>query len=99
MQYDLKKEYINKIKEIISEYTDVQEIILYGSRAKNTNKKYSDIDIALKGKNISYNITLDIKHRLEEETYIPYFFDVINYNTINSQELIKEIDKYGIKLK
>lgn len=35
------------------------------------------------------------KYELEEETYLPYFFDVVAFNTIENQALKEHIQKYG----
>ena len=43
------EEKINKIIHLIVEKTDPEKIILFGSRAKGTAHKGSDIDIALEG--------------------------------------------------
>ena len=38
------------IKEIISRYSEIEEAILFGSRAKGTYRTGSNVDIALVGK-------------------------------------------------
>ena len=69
--------------------------ILYGSCALGTFKKGSDIDIALKGKEITSTICSLIHFELEEETLLPYFFDITNYEIIKNQKLIEHIDRVG----
>ncbi len=67
----------------------VSKAILYGSRAKGTHKRGSDVDIALIG---------DEKHVsniLNEETNLPYFFDVINLQDIVSPNLLAHIQRVG----
>jgi predicted nucleotidyltransferase len=57
-------------------------------------KKGSDVDIAIMGKNADFTLAAKIKSHLEDDTYLPYFFDVISYNTIKSDELKEHIRRY-----
>ena len=64
MLYGLKEETINQIKEVISHYQQVDEVILYGSRAMGNFKRGSDIDLTLKGKEL--NLTTEGEKFLKE---------------------------------
>lgn len=86
-----KKILIEKFKKI----PEIEKVIFFGSRALGNHKKGSDIDICIKGKKITQDITSHLHYILEEETTLPYFFDVINYNTINNKDLITHIDTKG----
>ena len=48
----LSEETVAKFVRAIRECDKVQEIILYGSRAKGSFKKFSDIDMTLKGEGL-----------------------------------------------
>lgn len=95
MKHGLSDEQIIEIKKIFSQKPKVKEAILFGSRSLGTHKKTSDIDIALKG-DIPYDMILKIKSILNEETFIPFFFDILDYKRINNKDLTKEIDEKGI---
>lgn len=66
---------------------------IFGSRAKGTNKKYSDIDIAvdLNGKKLDVSILGKILIEFQEST-LPYEVDVVDLNSIdeNFRNLIKK---------
>src|SRR3989339_390089 len=62
----------------------------------NHHKEASDVDIALKGHRVSIDISNKV-HSLLEETNLPFFFDVLNYNTLNNEELKYQIDRQGIQ--
>jgi len=49
---------------------------IYGSRATLSHRAGSDIDIVIYGKDINRKICLKLKDKLEEETGIPFFFDI-----------------------
>lgn len=87
---------LETIISYIKQFTEIEKVIIFGSRSKGTYKKGSDIDLAISGTNISFDTTASLKELLnnDENNFIPYFFDIINYN--NCDEHIKfEIDKYG----
>jgi predicted nucleotidyltransferase len=94
MKYGFSEKQSKDIIELISKYEEIEEAILFGSRAMGTQKKASDIDITIKGKNADYTISVKLKSDLED-TSLPYFFDIISYNTINSDELKEHIEQYG----
>ena len=66
---------------------------IFGSRVKGTNKKYSDIDIAvdLNGKKLDVSILGKILIEFQEST-LPYEVDVVDLNSIdeNFRNLIKK---------
>ena len=54
---------------------------IFGSRAKGTNRKFSDIDVAIRA---SQDIPLSIMARLNydfEESNLDYFVNVVDLNT------------------
>ena len=77
---------------------EIKEAIFFGSRAMGNYKKGSDIDICIKGENITPSITSRLHDILEEEINLPYFFDVINYNSISNKDLKNHIDGVGEKI-
>ena len=83
------------LKSVFEKFYEINEVILFGSRALGTHKKSSDIDLAIKGK-VNINTLSKLKYTLEEETILPYFFDVIIYDNLENQELKKHIDEFGV---
>lgn len=88
---DLEEKYINYIKQIISKYLTNFEVYLYGSRAKGTARKYSDVDIAIFSEELSEKIRLKICFEFENSTF-PFKLDIINMKTISKEfkELISD---------
>ncbi|VVH57826.1 Type I restriction-modification system, specificity subunit S (EC, partial [uncultured Gammaproteobacteria bacterium] len=76
-------------------YKAVEKAILFGSRAIDTYKEASDVDIAIKGENADWSLAMTIQDHLEEETYLPFFFDVVAYGSVESEELRRHIDGKG----
>ena len=94
--FGLKESDIFQICSTLAIHNDVDEAILFGSRAKGTYKKGSDVDIALKGASINLSTVNSISFTLNEESLMPYKFDILNYQTIQNQELLHHIERVGI---
>jgi predicted nucleotidyltransferase len=93
--FGLKKDDLQTICGILAQEPAIEQAIIFGSRAKGNYKPGSDVDIALKGKNLSAKITTTISFQLNEETTMPYKFDVLNYHTIKEPALIEHINRVG----
>ena len=83
------------IIKAISECPQIEKAIIFGSRAMGNYKKGSDIDIAIVGAEINYEITSRLNGKLNEQLPIPYYIDVVNFNTINNDELRQHILEDG----
>ena len=82
------------LKDVFKKFDDIKEVILFGSRALGTHKIASDIDLAIKG-NVDINTLSKLKYNLEENTNLPYFFDVVIYDNLENMELKRHIDGVG----
>lgn len=82
------------LQNVFKKFDDIKKVILFGSRALGTHKTASDIDLAIKGK-VDINTLSKLKYTLEEDTNLPYFFDVVIYDNLDNMELKKHIDGFG----
>jgi predicted nucleotidyltransferase len=86
---------IARLIQVINSYLDVEEAIVFGSRAMGNYKPGSDVDIALKG-NLKPETADDIAIELNERIPLPYKFDVVAYASLSHhQPLLDHIDRYG----
>ena len=76
----------------------IQELVLFGSRAKGSYKKGSDVDLAINCSELGDQAAIRLSIELNENTFIPYFFDVIDMKNITNQDLIEHIERVGIRL-
>ncbi len=97
MKIGLTNSEIAAIKTCAATFPEISDVIVYGSRALGNHKVGSDVDITLKG-SISLDTVSRVKYKLEEETNLPYFFDISDYNSLRNSDLIEHINKYGISL-
>lgn len=96
MPYGLNEEQINQIREKFADFPEVEKALLFGSRAKGTQKEGSDIDLVLVG-NISHKELLSLKSSLNDLD-TPYMFDVVIYSNIKKEALKKYINRVGVSI-
>lgn len=89
---------LSTLREVFTKFDAIEEVVLFGSRARGTHKKASDVDLAIKGKNIDLDTLAKLTYTLEEETTLPYFFDVVIYNKIKDDALKRAIDEVGERI-
>lgn len=94
MQYGFKKETLKKINSIFARYEEVEEVVLYGSRAKGKYKPGSDVDLTLKGKKLNLKLLNKISLDLDD-LLLPYTFDLSIYHHITNPDLIEHIERVG----
>lgn len=82
-------------KKALEQCEEIEKAIIFGSRAMGNYKNGSDVDIAVLGELISNNTILKLNDYLNEIYPLPYFFDIINYNSITNENLKKHIDIEG----
>lgn len=97
MKYGLNDEELGLIKAIFARYPNIDKSILFGSRAKGTNKPYSDVDIALVGNSLTITDVLRL-HNDIDDLLLPYEFDICLYKDLENIELKNHIDRRGITI-
>lgn len=91
-QYGLSEINGKRIIDVFSRFSEVQEAVLFGSRAKGNYRQGSDI--AVKG-----TISKDVLSALLvafDETVLSYFVDIVVYDHIKNMALKEHIDRVGI---
>lgn len=69
----------------------IEEIILFGSRARGTHTERSDIDLAVRGGDFD-SFYWDVK----EKTHSLLMFDLVDLDAEVSEELKTEIERDGV---
>jgi predicted nucleotidyltransferase len=95
--YGIDSSIWERILSVLKTNKAVEQIILFGSRAKGTFRNGSDIDLALKGKSISADDILDLRLNLDELN-LPWEIDLLHYETITDPAVKEHIDRVGITL-
>jgi len=94
MKYGLEENTISKIHEVFARYPQIEQVIIFGSRAKGNFKSGSDVDLALKGRHLNLKTINQISNDIDD-LLLPYMFDLIAYSSINNPELLEHIERIG----
>lgn len=96
-RFGIKAKYWEQILKLLSVYSEITDVLLFGSRAKGTYKPGSDIDLCLKGSGIDEQQLLKLRTALDDLN-LPWQIDLIHYEAISNEALIEHINRVGISL-
>ncbi len=96
MNIGLHSDDLREITAIFDEFAAIEEVIVFGSRAKGNYHPGSDLDLAVKGENFGFNQFMELLVRLGKPGFL-FKIDLVNHNTIDSQELIEHIARVGVR--
>ncbi|WP_295361987.1 nucleotidyltransferase family protein [uncultured Pseudoramibacter sp.] len=92
MQYNIPDRVRRELTKIAQDHR-IEKIILFGSRARGTQRERSDIDIAVSGGDVD-GFYWDVK----EKIHSLLMFDIVDMNRSVSDELKEEIKRDGVIL-
>ncbi|NEP60184.1 MAG: nucleotidyltransferase domain-containing protein [Symploca sp. SIO2G7] len=95
LKFGLKASTIETISDIFRQYSEIERVILYGSRAKGNYRPGSDIDLTLVGKELSHDQLLSIEHQLDD-LLLPYLFDISIFSHIEDPDMVDHIHRIGL---
>lgn len=95
-QFGISEKSFIMLLETFAKYPQIEEVIIFGSRAKGNYKKGSDIDLAIKGIACNASLALDLRAYINQELPVPYMVDVIDYYSLQHPELKDHIDRVGV---
>jgi len=89
---DLEKKYQDAIKRILKKHVPGCEVRVYGSRATGTARKYSDLDLVVKGNGPLEPQKMDALRNALSESDLPVMADVLDWHAISPEfrEVIKK---------
>ena len=94
MSFGLDNNIIQQINNILASHKQIEQAIIYGSRAMGTYRNGSDIDLTLKGDNINLSTLNKINNEIDD-LLTPYIFDISVFNNIKNKNLIEHITQVG----
>jgi predicted nucleotidyltransferase len=94
--YGLLQRDLDHLRQTLAAFPQVEQALLFGSRALGNFKKGSDIDLVLAGSELKSALVVQISRKLNEEVPIPYFVDVIDLKAIKNKKLQEHIEQHGV---
>lgn len=93
----LSSKELESILQILSTCAALKRAQLFGSRAMNTHRPTSDVDLALFGSDLLRSDINKLKIAFED-SLLPYTFDLIIHSEIKEPELLAHIERRGVDL-
>ncbi len=90
----LTNEKMQKLVAVLSSQPNIEKAIVYGSRAKETNRRFSDVDMTLVGKNLSHSDLNQVALKIDD-LLLPYEFDLSLYSALTNQNLLEHTRRVG----
>lgn len=97
MNHGLAEGTIRQIVEVLKRFPEVERAVLFGSRAKGTFKRGSDIDLALVGGSLDWVVIGKIYDELDD-LLLPYRFSLIQFDWSTDPDVSAHISRVGIVL-
>ncbi len=98
MSYGLAESVTERICGVFSHYPQIEQALLYGSRAKGNYRQGSDIDLTLVG-GLDLNSAVLTKVLDElDDLLLPYAIDLSLLRTISDADVLAHIQRVGVVL-
>lgn len=95
MKYGLSQADMQQIVQAVQKFPQIECACIFGSRAKGNFKSGSDVDIAISGEEISPEVVTRLGVILNEETPLPYYFDIVHIQSLTDSSLKEHIGRVG----
>lgn len=97
MMFGLPDEFLHVVEMFGETHSDIEQIILFGSRATGNYRSGSDVDLILTGRNLGIDNVIQFEIHLEKLDSLNKF-DILIFDRIASADLIRQIETTGITL-
>lgn len=92
--YGLSVQTVEKIRTVFKRYPKIEQVIVYGSRAKGNAETGSDVDLAIIGAEFTDRQLTQVEIELDQ-LMLPYMFDISRFQGIRNPDLISHIKRVG----
>ena len=92
--FGLNAEVIQKLQSVFRQHKSVTKVVIFGSRAMDTAKTGSDIDLSILSSEISWTELLKIETEIDE-LLLPYKVDLLIFESLENESLKNHIEHVG----
>ena len=96
-RFGLSADTLGKLRMVFSRHARVKQVILYGSRAKGNFRPGSDIDLTIRGENLTLSDLLKLEQEIDD-LLLPYKIDLSLFDHIDNPDLLDHIRRVGSNL-
>ena len=94
MLYGLTDIQLKQLQEVFAGHSQLESVILYGSRAKGNYRDGSDVDITLVGEQLTKKELNTIENEIDD-LLLPNLFDISIKHQISNNDLLVHINRVG----
>jgi len=94
MNFGLTNLTIQSITSVFVKHAEIEEVVIYGSRAKGNFREGSDVDLTLIGQGLSSDLLSTVLQEIDDLN-TPYLFDISIFSSLKSPELEGHIKRVG----
>jgi Predicted nucleotidyltransferases len=94
MKFGLSDTVIKELQDVFRRHTNIKKVLIFGSRSKGNYRTGSDIDLAVIGQDIDYNLLLNIHCEIDNLELL-YSVDLLDYQKKKGTPIGDHIDRVG----
>lgn len=94
MKFGLSDTVIKELQDVFRRHANIKKVLIFGSRSKGNYRVGSDIDLAVIGNDIDYNLILSILCEIDDLDLL-YSVDLLDYQKKKGSPIGDHIDRVG----
>ena len=94
MRFGLSDTVIKELQDVFRRHANIKKVLIFGSRSKGNYRAGSDIDLAVIGNDIEYNLLLSILCEIDDLELL-YSVDLLDYQKKRGTPIGDHIDRVG----
>lgn len=94
MKFGLSDTVIMELQDVFRRHANIKKVLIFGSRSKGNYRAGSDIDLAVIGSDIDYNLLLSILCEIDDLELL-YSVDLLDYQKKRGTPIGDHIDRVG----
>ena len=94
MKFGLSDTVIKELQDVFRRHANIKKVLIFGSRSKGNYRAGSDIDLAVIGNDIDYNLLLSILCEIDDLELL-YSVDLLDYQKKRGTPIGDHIGRVG----
>lgn len=95
MNFGIPAKSMEIILSTLGRHREIEQAAIFGSRALGNYRNGSDIDIVIYGSGVKPSIADSVRVSLNEDLPLPYYFDIVHYDSLGDEPLKEHIDQFA----
>jgi len=92
--YGLPSYAVDRLQTLFGRWPGIERIVIYGSRAKGTERYASDIDLCIEGESLGITDLLALENEIDD-LLLPWKVDLSLRHMVDDPDLLAHIDRVG----